>query len=189
MQKEVAANDPVNAANTASATESINQIREILFGNDRRTLEQRLDVLEHRLRQSEQALRDDFDTTVQALRTQVAHQAEQLLETLATERAARTRFAEDIVLQITNANETLTQRLNQLDSALTDDLKQTRHQMEQQLQDLANRVTAEQATIARQIEETNRRLRADTVDATRLSQLFDELAAQLRGRSTAKSPA
>lgn len=181
MQNEGAANDPVTAADVASASDNINQIKEILFGGDRRAIELRLDDLENRLRERERALRQDMDAAVQTLRTEATDQANNLLAAVAAEREARTRLAKELSEHIEQVRQALDERLNRLDADLNNDLQLTRSALEQQLHDLAERIAEEQAEIARLGTESDQRLQEEKVDAKTLSQLFDALAAQVRG--------
>jgi len=180
MHKEGAANDPITTANMASAAENILQIREILFGDDRRAIELRLDDLENRLRESQQVMREEIDAAVQAWRTEAGAQTNALQAVVTSEREARIRFVEELSQQIEHLRQVLDERLNRLAADSNNNLQLARNAMEQQLHDLAERVSMEQAEIARQAAATDARLQDEKVDAQALSQLLDALAAQLR---------
>jgi hypothetical protein len=172
----------------ASSAENILQIKEILFGDERRAIELRLDDLDNRLRKSQQLMREEIDTAVQALRTEAGVHANALQASVASEREARMRFVEELSQQIEQLRQVLDQRLDRL-TADAYNLHSARTALEQQLHDLGERVSKEQAEIAAQAAVTEQRLRDEKVDALALSRLFDALAAQLRGAPNAEPTA
>ena len=109
--------------------ESLDKVRDILFGGQMRAVESRLQGIEERLRQEHEALRADFARQVESLDAFIRSEVQILNERLAAERTKRTEELKSLAAEIKEAIRALEKRhvkleeaANLADAALRDQL-------------------------------------------------------------------
>jgi hypothetical protein len=109
--------------------ESLDKVRDILFGGQMRAVESRLQGIEERLRQENEVLRADFARQVESLDTFIRSEVQILNERLAAERTKRTEELKSLAAEVKEAIRALEKRhvkleesANLADAALRDQL-------------------------------------------------------------------
>ena len=90
--------------------ESLDKVRDILFGGQMRAVESRLQGMEERLRQEHEALRSDFTKQTESLDACIRSEAQILSERLAAERTKRTEELKALSAEIKEAIRALEKR-------------------------------------------------------------------------------
>src|SRR5262245_47900030 len=105
------------AAATEPQPESLDKVRDILFGGQMRAVDSRLQGLEERLRSDHEALRADFVKQVESLDAFIRSEVQLLGERLASERAKRTEELKSLAAEIKDTIRALEKRHIKLEEA------------------------------------------------------------------------
>ena len=123
------AEPPVAPAVPESPPESLDKVRDILFGGQMRAVESRLQGIEERLRQENEALRAEFARQIESLDAFIRSEIQILNERLATERHKRAEEIKSLSAELKEAIRALEKRhlrleetANLADAALRDQL-------------------------------------------------------------------
>jgi len=150
--------------------ESLDKVRDILFGGQMRAVENRLQGIEERLRQENEVLRADFARQVESLDTFIRSEIQILNERLAAERTKRTEELKSLAAEVKEAIRALEKRhvkleesANLADAALRD-----------QLLMMGEQLTTE-------LTRSHQALDSAKTDRTALAGLLTDLAARLGG--------
>jgi len=150
--------------------ESLDKVRDILFGGQMRAVENRLQGIEERLRQENEVLRADFTRQVESLDTFIRSEIQILNERLAAERTKRTEELKSLAAEVKEAIRALEKRhvkleesANLADAALRD-----------QLLMMGEQLTTE-------LTRSHQALDSAKTDRTALAGLLTDLAARLGG--------
>ena len=152
--------------------ESLDKVRDILFGGQMRAVETRLQGIEERLRQENEVLRADFARQVESLDTFIRSEVQILNERLAAERTKRTEELKSLAAEVKEAIRALEKRhvkleesANLADAALRD-----------QLLMMGEQLTTE-------LTRSHQALDSAKTDRTALAGLLTDMAARLGGAS------
>ena len=152
--------------------ESLDKVRDILFGGQMRAVESRLQGIEERLRQENEVLRADFARQVESLDTFIRSEVQILNERLAAERTKRTEELKSLAAEFKEAIRALEKRhvkleesANLADAALRD-----------QLLMMGEQLTTE-------LTRSHQALDSAKTDRTALAGLLTDMAARLGGAS------
>jgi chromosome segregation ATPase len=179
---------PASNGPATESPESLDQVRDILFGGQMRMVDARLQALETRLQQEQVSLREEFSREVADLDDTVKKGITQLSERLAAERAKRAEELKslssdmkELVKNLERRHQALEEAASQADAELRDNLFR---QSASQSADLAK--TADR--LAKQIDDVTTTLRGDKVDTATLASGLSELANRLTSNGNAHSP-
>jgi hypothetical protein len=174
------------AAPNESAPESLDKVRDILFGGQMRAVESRLQGLEERVMREQATLRSDFDKQLADLDASAKRDAQTLNERLAAE---RTKRAEDLKALSTELKEILRSlekrhvKLEELsglaDAEIRDQILQQSRAIGNEIERLSQRVTAD---LNREVAS----LRNDKTDVSAIVSVFSDMATRLAGDSRAQ---
>ena len=152
--------------------ESLDKVRDILFGGQMRAVETRLQGIEERLRQENEVLRADFARQVESLDTFIRSEVQILNERLAAERTKRTEELKSLAAEVKEVIRALEKRhvkleesANLADAALRD-----------QLLMMGEQLTTE-------LTRSHQALDSAKTDRTALAGLLTDMAARLGGAS------
>jgi len=170
--------------------ESLDKVRDILFGGQMRAVETRLQGLEERLRREHEAMKADFSKQVESLDAMIRSEAQILAERLGAERTKRTEELKSLAAEIKEAIRALEKRhvkleeaTNMADAGLRDQLLMQSKAAATELAKLGDRLAAE-------LQRSHQELKSTKTDRAALSSLFSELAARVSGGpAPAASPA
>jgi hypothetical protein len=161
--------------------ESLDKVRDILFGSQMRAVETRLQGLEERLRREHEAMKADFSKQVESLDGFIRSEAQILAERLSAERAKRTEELKSLAVEIKEAIRALERRhvkleeaTNMADAGLRDQLLMQSKAAATELAKLGERLGAE-------LQRSHHELKSTKTDSASLSSLLSELAARVGG--------
>jgi hypothetical protein len=164
-----------------AGTESLDQVRDILFGSQMRMVESRFNNLEERLLQEQRALRADFGRQIGDLIASLRTELESLDQRLAAERARRAEEIQAFGTELREALQSLERRHHSLEQAasladadLRDHLLKLSSTTTTELGRLSDRLTAD-------LDRSVRRLDGEKLDTALLASLLGEVATRLGG--------
>lgn len=159
--------------------ESLDKVRDILFGGQMRAVESRLQGLEERLRREQDTLRTDLGKQLGELDSLARHEFQTLAERLAAERAKRTEELKSLGAEIKEALRALEKRHAKLedstsmaDAGLRDQLLLQAKAASAEVAKLSERITAE-------LNRSHHELKSTKTDSATLAGLFTDLASRL----------
>jgi len=169
-----------NGASAADATpESLDKVRDILFGGQMRAVETRLQGLEARLLRGQESLRTDFTKQVSALDAMLQKEVQSLGERLAAERLRRTEELKGLSAEIKEALRGLEKRHLKLeessgmaDAEIREGIMQHSKAVAAELARVSDRLAGELARSAQE-------LRSEKLAITSLAGMFGEMASRL----------
>ena len=171
--------------------ESLDKVRDILFGGQMRTVETRFRSLEERLQQEQKAQRNDLTRRIAEVEEAAKKELAILAERLSSERAKRLDDVKALATEFKDALKSLERRHQKLeesaslsDADLRDQLMKSSAALSAEFSRTADRLSAA-------LEGAVASLRADKVDTTTLTHTLTEMAARLAkpGRTTGKGNA
>jgi predicted nucleic acid-binding Zn-ribbon protein len=175
-----------NGAMAEPQPESLDKVRDILFGGQMRAVESRLQGLESRLLKGQESLRNDFSKQMAALDASLQREVQGLTERLGAERSRRTEEIKGLAAELKEALRALEKRHLRLEetSGMADaDLREGILQQSKAL-------TADIARLSERLgtELTNavRDLRAEKLSITTLAGAFGEMASWLTAEAEGK---
>ena len=161
--------------------ESLDKVRDILFGSQMRAVETRLQGMEERLRQEHENIRSDFTKQTESLDALIRSEVEALTERLSAERTRRTEELKSLSAEIKEAIRALEKRHVKLeeagtmaDAALRDQLLLQSRDAAAELAKLGERLTAE-------LSRSHQELKSAETDRATLAALLTDVASQLSG--------
>ena len=159
--------------------ESLDKVRDILFGGQMRAVESRLQGLEERLRREQDTLRTDLGKQLGELDSFARHEFQTLAERLAAERAKRTEELKSLGAELKEALRALEKRHAKLedstsmaDAGLRDQLLLQAKAASAEVAKLSERITAE-------LNRSHHELKSTKTDSATLAGLFTDLASRL----------
>lgn len=176
------------SATSEPAPESLDKVRDILFGGQMRAVETRLQGLEARLLQAQENLRTEFTKQIDTLDGVLQTEVHGLTERLAAERSKRIEELKALATELKEVLREHEQRhrsseasLGAADAELREGILQHSHAVANDLTRLSERFNAEltSSVAALKDEKTSR---------AALASLFNELAAQLSGSQAGPKP-
>lgn len=176
VSQDHAANDPI--ANASRATDNINQIRDILFGEKMRTVERRFEELEQRL-SDQQSFQAQLSEQVQRLQVSIEQAVSVFDEKLTEERRVRDQLGNEIFVEINRLDNEQRTRANQIETDLTDKIAVLKRELKDQIDAVEVRVNTEQARLAENLSSRSKALQESKIDGEDLSNLLSELARRL----------
>ena len=163
----------------ADSAESIDQVRDILFGGQMRMVDARLHALEARLQQEHVAIRAEFTREASDLDTSLKQGIAQLTERLAEERTKRAEDlkglsadVKELLKNLEQRHQSLEEAASQADADLRDHLLRQSTMQSAELSRTADRLT-------KQIEAVATELRTKKLDTSRLASTLSDLAHRL----------
>lgn len=162
-----------------AAPESLDQVRDILFGGQMRMVDARLQGLESRMQQEQSSIRADFTREIAEVNGSLKQGIAQVNEQLATERTKRSEDLKalsadmkELVKNLERRHQALEEAASQADAELRDHLLR---QSTAQTADLAK--TAERLT--RKLDDVATTLQTEKVDISSLASGLSDLASRL----------
>lgn len=171
---------PDNGASAAhAAPESIDQVRDLLFGGQMRMVDARLQSLDERLSHETSTMRAEFERQITELDSAVKKEFARHTERLVAERTKRVEDLKALSAELKESLKSLEKRHTNLEEAagladaeLRDHLLRQSASLTSDLHKTSDRITSELNRITTQ-------LQADKLDASLISQGLTELASKL----------
>ncbi len=162
------------------ASDSVDQIRDILFGRQMAEYEQRFGALEERLIHESRELRETMQQQMDQLGKELDRRVSDALQRLAEEREARERSHADLMTQLATRAENLLGELAQTREALEQRLAALQDELQVAHRKLLDDLERQGREAERQLRDTAARLGHEKVDQNELAGLFGELAQRLQ---------
>ena len=161
--------------------ESLDKVRDILFGSQMRAVDHRLQSLEERLREEHEALRTEFGKQLSELGTDMRKELQALNERLEAERAKRADDLKSLAAEMKDALRALEKRhgkleeaTNMADAVLRDQLLLQAKAASDEVARLGERLTAE-------LQRSHEELASTKADRAALASLLTDMASRLGG--------
>ncbi len=162
-------------AATGETPESLDRVRDILFGGHMRAVEARMARIEERLHREQAALRTDIDKQVQGLAASIQKEIHGLIESLKAERAKRAEDLKAVKQDVTRGLKQVDRRLGKLDEATGAADADLRSQLLEHTRTVATELNALSERLDRVVLE----LRGEKADLASLVGLFSDMAVRL----------
>src|SRR5687768_15418022 len=180
---------PADLPPNDTPSESLDKVRDILFGGQMRAVESRLQGLEERIMREQASMRTDFTKQLADVDASAKREAQTLTERLVAERTKRTEELKTLSSELREILKSLEKRhvkLEELtgmaDAEIRDTMLQQSRAITAEIERLSQRVTAD---LNREVTA----LRTDKTDVSAIVSVFSDMATRLAGepRTPAKS--
>jgi hypothetical protein len=161
--------------------ESLDKVRDILFGSQMRMVESRFHNLEERLLQEQRALRADFGRQLGELTTALRHELEQGEQRLAAERANRQQELQAINGELRDALGSLERRHMNLEQAAGMADADLRDQLLQHSSAITSEIARLSERVSTELDRSIKQLDGVKLDTSLLASLLGEVATRLGG--------
>ena len=165
------------------APESLDKVRDILFGGQMRAVESRLQGLEERLMREQAVIRSDFDKRLADLDASAKRDAQTLGDRLNAERTKRTEELKALSAEIKEILRSLEKRHVKLEelSGLAD--AEIRDQILQQSRAIGSEIERLSQRVSTDLNREVASLRNDKTDVSAIVGVFSDMATRLAGES------
>jgi hypothetical protein len=174
---------PADLPPNEPAPESLDKVRDILFGGQMRAVESRLQGLEERIMREQSTMRTDFAKQLADLDASAKRDAQTLNERLGAERTKRTEELKALSSELKEILRSLEKRHVKLEELTTLSDAEIRDQILQQ----SRAITAEIERLSQRVSaDLNREvtsLRHDKTDVSAIVSVFSDMATRLAGES------
>jgi predicted trehalose synthase len=167
------ANSPLTDAN------SMEKIRDILFGNQLKEFEKRFSRLEERVGRETDVLRNDLKKRFDTLEQYIRNEIESISTRLKKEQESRNTANESMQAETKAKMTAVDNRIESLDTQLGDVTRDLRQQLLDQSKALSEEIQAKADQAAANLERSMGTLQGEKVDRATLSSFLVELAVRL----------
>ncbi len=158
---------------------SLDKVRDILFGNQIREVEKKFIRLEDRLVKELANVRDETRKRLDSLEIYIKKEVESLTERLKHEQSERDTGVKALAEEHKNITNSLEKRLTQFEEQTTNSQRELREQILNQSNSLQDDIRQKYTEILTLLEREAQELRRDKTDRSSLASLFTELAIRL----------
>ena len=164
-----------------SPDESLDKVRDILFGAQSREFERRFALLEEDLLRKTAEARAEADQRLEALEAQLRQDVEQLTDRIQSEHQTRTQTINAVTTELQKLTRQLDDKITELNQHSTEAQEDIRQQLVDEAKLLSNQIEQQadnvQAALTHEVEQLdkNKLNRAD------ISQMFSEMAKRFVG--------
>lgn len=175
-----AAPDAPDKSNAKSGGgESLDKVRDILFGSQAREYEKRFARLEERLVKEASDLREDLRRRFDTLEVYIKREIESLSNRLKAEHDERTESAKVLSGDLKETAQTLERKTNQLDEQLVTGQRELRELLLDQSKVISDEIRQKHEAMGSALERATAELRDEKNDRSALASLFMEVAMRL----------
>jgi hypothetical protein len=171
-----------------SGGESLDKVRDILFGAQSREYEKRFLRLEERLVKEAADLRDDLRKRFDGLEVYVKQEIESLVRNLKAEHDQRTESHNDISRELKITSQAFERKTSQLDEQLATNTRSLRDQILGQSKTLSDEIREKHEAMTAGVNRATAELRDEKTDRAALASLFMEVAMRLNNEFTIPRP-
>jgi hypothetical protein len=162
-----------------SELNSLDKVRDILFGNQVREVEKRFARLEERLVKELNNVRDETKKRLDYLELYIKKEVDSLTERLKNEQLDRDSGVKALAEEQKNLTLNLEKKFAQLDEQTTNSQRELREQILNQSNSLQDDIRQKYQEILTLLERESQELRRDKTDRSQIASLFTELAVRL----------
>jgi hypothetical protein len=169
------------SGNREAGPESLDKVRDILFGSQMRMVESRFHNLEERLLQEQRALRADFGRQLGELNTALRLELDQAEQRLAAERTKRQEDLQAISAELRAALGSLERRHMNLEQAAGMADADLRDQLLQHSSAITSEIARLSERLSTELDRSVKQLDGVKLDTSLLASLLGEVATRLGG--------
>ncbi|BAY27210.1 hypothetical protein NIES2100_70320 [Calothrix sp. NIES-2100] len=162
-----------------SELNSLDKVRDILFGNQVREVDKRFARLEERLVKELTNLRDETKKRLDYLETYIKKEVDSLTERLKNEQLERDTAVKILAEDHKNLTNSLEKKIAQFDEQTTNSQRELREHLLNQSNSLQDDIRQKYEEILTLLERESQELRREKTDRSQLASLFSELAIRL----------
>ena len=159
--------------------ESVDKIRDILFGHQMRDYDKRFARLEEHLLNEIQDLRDATSKQLDSIEAFIKKEIELLNQQLKSEQERNAEAAKALSEDIDTNIRTVTSRIEKQDERQSKDSQELRQQLLDQTKNLSDQIHKKHQESAKALQSNVEELRSDKVDRSALAQLLVEMAVRM----------
>ena len=167
---------PQEIAREQTGAQSVDKIREIIFGNQMQDYEKRFARLEDGLEKKLLELSDATRKRLDSIEAFIKKEIEALSDRLKNEQSERDAATKKISKELKDSTQLLSKGIGQLEEKLSKDTRELRQQILDASKELSNDIANKQAEAAQALKRAYNELNEDKVARTTLSELLMELA-------------
>ena len=171
--------DPKSESTSKSGGESLDKVRDILFGSQSREYEKRFARLEDKLLKEAADLREDLKRRFDTLELYIKKEVESLAARLKTEQDDRAESARGLSAELNDTARSFEQKTGQLGEHLTTSERELRRQILEQSKNLSDEIRQKHESVTASLEHATAELRDEKTDRAALASLFMEVAMRL----------
>ncbi len=171
-----------NNQNVVNEVNSLDKVRDILFGNQMRDVEKKLARLEERLLKECAGLRDDTKKRLDSIENYIKQEVESLSRRIISEQSTRDEGLRVLVEDNKKITTGLEKKLNQLDENINNNQRDLRNQILNQSKDLQNDILQKYEEILAALVRESEDLRHAKTDRSTLANLLSEMAVRLNSQ-------
>ena len=160
--------------------DSVDRIRDILFGAQVRQYEQKFRTLEETIRKEAANLHDATKKSVEALEIYVKKQLESLTAQIKAEQKDRTDSMKEFCRTFENSDRNLEKKLNTLDEKANSIQHDLQEQLLQQSKTLTKEIDRKHEEVIMALKKASEELRKEKIDRLALGNLFNEMGLRLK---------
>lgn len=174
------ATKPKNEDGEVVGGESLDKVRDILFGSHARSTEQQIARLDKKVSKDVQDVRDEFKKRMDSLEHYVKNELNSLNERLKAEQGERLHADKELAQTFTQAGKTFEKRLNELDERSAEHHRELRKSILDQSKALRDEVSQVQRELSAILERSFNDLRQAKTDRFALADLLTDMALRLK---------
>ncbi len=160
--------------------ESLDKVRDILFGSHARSTEQQIARLDKKVSKDVQDVRDEFKKRLESLEHYVKNELGSLNERLKAEQGERLHGDKELAQTFTAAGKTFEKRLNELDERTGENHRELRKSILDQSKALRDEISQTQRDLSALLERSFADLRQSKTDRFALADLLTDMALRLK---------
>ncbi len=168
----------------AAEADNVDKIRDILFGNQMREMDQRFASLEKNLARDLDKLRSDNNLQIESLKDYFESEVEIINSKLAAEEKARIEGDDELEDQLKQQVKLIDKKLADLGKQLDKHAREINQKMLKQSQDFSNELNNQINEARERMDSHRQELGAAKVDKLTLSEILNNLALQVTGGET-----
>ena len=170
---------PANGAQAEPPRESIDQVRDLLFGSQMRMVDARIQSLDERLQHEASVMRADFDKRLADLDSTMREEFSQHSERLNTERAKRVEDLKALSAELKDSLSSLERRHQSLEKAAGAADAELRDHLLKQSAALSSEIATTSKRLSAELDRITGDLQNEKMDATALAAGLTDLAGRI----------
>ena len=178
-RKKKASSPAVSVALPDETPESLDKVRDILFGGQMRAVESRLARIEERLLHEQKALKKDLEKQLASLESFTKNELSALSEKLDAERSHRGDEVRAVGAELKSSFKNLDKRLAKLDEATSTADAELRTQLLEHTKAMSAQIKTLGEELMTELNRAVRELRAEKTDTASLIEVFSDVAVRL----------
>ncbi len=189
MSSNAGTSPGTNGPAPESAPESLDQVRDILFGGQMRMVDARLQGLEERIQLEQASLRSEFRREIAEIDGTMKKGIIQLNENLAVERSKRADDLRALTIDMKELMKSLERRHHALEEAASLADAELRDHLYRQSATQAAELAKTADRLSQQLDRVTTRLQSEKLDTTALASGLSELVSRLTSNGIDEAPA